>query len=72
MSKCRETIEKDCDVTLTNKTNAEIERCSSVMKTFKEGIETCPKDKTGCACWERLLETLEDVKGCKEPGIKRV
>ena len=68
MSKCKENIDKDCNISLTDEKRDDIEKCSTVMKTFKTGVETCPKDKTGCACWSDLSETLVDVKKCKEPG----
>ena len=63
MSKCKENIEKDCDISLTDKINDDIEKCSTVMNTFKTGVETC-LNKADCACWSGLLETLDSVKNC--------
>jgi hypothetical protein len=70
MSKCKENIEKDCSISLTAEKIDNIEKCSSVMKTFKTGVEIClkSKNKTGCDCWTGLTETLSTVKNCADPG----
>ena len=60
-------------MSLTDKENTDIDKCFSVMETFKKGVETCKKNETDCSCWANLVKTVGNVTDCRSVGkyIKR-
>jgi hypothetical protein len=66
MSVCNGSIQKNCDISMTDSETAAIENCFSVIETFKTGVETCLKDMTNCSCWASLESTIGGVSACKD------